>query len=128
MNNNSPSIKPEQLIRLAMLSGAILFGVVVWVQRRNTPAVATLEESAGLIRIAQVMWVVFVGAVAGLWFKRRDARAKAQPTYRILAYAAGEALALLGGVIWLITGSPSWYGPGMVFMVVVFMLFNPQHG
>lgn len=110
-----------------MLSGAVLFGVVVWVQRRSTPAVTTLEESAGLIRIAQVMWLVFAGAVAGLWFKKREASADAQPTYRIMAYAAGEALALLGGAIWLITGSPSWYGPGMVFMVVVFMLFNPQH-
>jgi hypothetical protein len=74
------------------------------------------------------LWGVVVLAVTFLWFKARDANPESQPTYRIVAYAASEGLALLGGVIWMVTGSPSWYGPGMVFLVVVFMLFNPRNG
>lgn len=110
-----------------MLSGAVLFGAVVWFQQRNSVALPSVQDSAGLVRLAQVLWGIAIMIILLVWFKKRDVPSERKSAYRIIAYAASEGLALLGGVIWLVTGSPAWYGPGMVFMVVVFVLFSPRN-
>jgi hypothetical protein len=50
-------------------------------------------------------------------------RGGSRTSWSIGAWALGEMVALLGGVVWMITGSPAWYFPGLVFLVLTFLVF-----
>jgi hypothetical protein len=111
------------LIRLAIFSGALLFGIVTWWLRRENPA--PLEAELGPLRFAGYgLWVsvlVLLGFVRGLYAKATDHAKRASAM--IVAWAAAESLALFGGVIWYLHGDSRWYIAGMMFLLATFILF-----
>jgi hypothetical protein len=118
---------PLHSIRLAMLGGVLLFGGVSWVLHRSpdwTPAEPGVSDQ--LIRVAQVAWIVVVGALAVMFFKYRQAGHPSRAsTLAILAWAQAETLALLGGVIYFVTAAQFWYLAGILLLVLSLVAFPP---
>lgn len=118
-----------QLIRIAMLTGVLLFGGMVWyMQRSGTAPVQTLADYGPLLTYARVFWGVAIAGLVAIWFAFQNARGaqgvRRVATLSIIAWALGEGVALLGGVVWMLTGSPAWYVPGLVFLVLTLLLFT----
>jgi hypothetical protein len=117
------SLATLHIIRLAIFGGALLFGIVTWWLRRETPPPLTTDM--GPLRFAGYgLWVsvlVVLAFVRGLFAKATDpARRTAM---LIIAWAAGESLALFGGVVWFLHGDSRWYVAGMCFLLATFILF-----
>lgn len=118
------SMNTLHLIRLAIFSGALLFGIVTWWLRRENPA--PLSGDLGALRFAGYgLWVgvlVLLGFVRGLYNKATDHARRA--SMAIVAWGASESLALYGGVIWYLHGDSRWYLAGMLFLLATFILFS----
>jgi hypothetical protein len=117
------SLSTLHVIRLAIFGGALLFGIVTWWLRRETPPPLTTEM--GPLRFAGYgLWVsvlVVLAFVRGLFAKATDHARRA--SLLMIAWAAGESLALFGGVVWFLYGDSRWYAAGMCFMLATFILF-----
>ena len=117
------SLRTLHLIRLAIFGGALLFGIVTWWLRRETPP--PMEADMGPHRfVGYALWVsvlVVLAFVRGLFAKAVDQTRRT--TLLIIAWAAGESLALFGGVVWFLHGDSRWYVAGMCFMLATFILF-----
>jgi hypothetical protein len=96
------------VIRLALLSGVVMFGAVVWFVRGSTPAPST-EESL------RVLMYTFFGLLASMLLgavlvKTRQLSARDRRTRVMLAivgWAMLESVPMLGGVYFLLTGKPA---------------------
>jgi hypothetical protein len=117
------SLGTLHLIRLAIFGGALLFGIVTWWLRRETPPPLTTD--VGPLRFAgYALWVsvlVTLAFVRGLFAKATDQARRV--AMLIIAWAAGESLALFGGVVWFLHGDSRWYVAGMCFLLATFILF-----
>jgi hypothetical protein len=119
----TPSLRTLHVIRLSIFGGALLFGIVTWWLRRETPP--PMEADMGPLRfVGYALWVsvlVVLAFVRGLFGKAADQARRT--TLLIIAWAAGESLALFGGVVWFLHGDSRWYVAGMCFMLATFILF-----
>jgi peptidoglycan/LPS O-acetylase OafA/YrhL len=110
-----------------MLGGVLLFGGVSWVLHRSpdwTPAEPGATEQ--IVRVAQVAWIVVVGALVVMFLKyRRAEHPSRKSTLAILAWAQAETLALLGGVIFFLTDAQFWYLAGVLLLVLALVAFPP---
>jgi hypothetical protein len=111
-----------RVIRIALLSGVLMFGgVAYYLTRQNGPLGA---ENAAALQMINV--VLLVGAGAGIMFIQRRHLAENDPakrsTLNIIAWAMGEATALFGGVHFLMVGNPVPYLVGLVMMVAAFVV------
>ena len=125
-NRPTTPLATLHIIRLAIFGGALLFGIVTWWLRRETPPPFTTDM--GPLRfVGYALWagvLVVLAFVRGLFAK---ATAQGQRTsLLIIAWAAGESLALFGGVVWFLHGDSRWYVAGMCFMLATFILFPLQ--
>jgi hypothetical protein len=116
---------PLHAIRLAMMGGVLLFGGVSWFLTSVPDWVAPEAGIADqLTRIASVVWVVIGAALAVLFLKFRDSTNAARASsVAILAWALGETLALLGGVIFFLTSLSGWYVAGVIALTLTFVAF-----
>ena len=116
---------PTLAIRFAMLVGVLAFGGVVWFLRRagGAPGV-TPDDARALLWIGRALWgVAILGSIVLFQLILRARAAARLPSYHIVAWALGEMVALYGAVIWYLTGTPSWYAPGLVFLLLAFLAF-----
>jgi hypothetical protein len=122
-NRPTTSLRTLHLIRLSIFGGALLFGIVTWWLRRETPPPMAMDM--GPLRfVGYALWVsvlVVLAFVRGLFGKAVD-QARST-TLLIIAWAAGESLALFGGVVWFLHGDSRWFVAGMCFMLATFILF-----
>ena len=122
-NGPTASLRTLHLIRLAIFGGALLFGIVVWWLRRETPPPMNMDM--GPLRfVGYALWVgvlVVLAFLRGLFGKATDASRRA--TLLIISWSAAETLALFGGVVWFLHGDSRWYVAGMCFMLATFILF-----
>jgi hypothetical protein len=122
-NRPTTSLSTLHIIRLAIFGGALLFGIVTWWLRRETPPPLTTDM--GPLRFAgYALWasvLVVLAFVRGLFAKATDQARRA--ALLIVAWAAAESLALFGGVVWFLHGESRWYIAGMCFMLATFILF-----
>ncbi len=119
---------PLLIIRIAMLSGVLAFGAMTWFlqQRDGAPAAIPEASQQTLLWMGRGLWaLVIVGCVLVYQVMGRSDTAKVRQL-SIVAWAMGEALALFGGVVWFVSGSPSWYIPGLTFLVLTFVVFKPE--
>jgi hypothetical protein len=121
---NSAPIQPRLAIhRAALLTGVLLFGAVCWFavrQRGGGPQPGTTAESMRMLRF----FVPFLCAVAisvAIAIRVVVART-AQQTLRLVAWAAGDAPALAGGVYYLTVGDPRYYVVGVTAMLATFII------
>ena len=118
---------PTRAIRLAMMGGVLLFGLVSWFLHRSPSWVAPDPMLFGqLTRIAPFVALAVVLGMAILFLKFRDTTNVAQAsTVAILAWALGETLALFGGVILFLTAFAGWYIAGVTALALAFVAFPP---
>lgn len=119
---------PSLIIRIAMLSGVLVFGAMTWFLQQRDGAPPAIPESSQqtLLWMGRGLWAaVIVGCVLVYQFIGRSGTAKARQL-NIVAWAMGETLALFGGVVWFVSGSPSWYISGLTFLVLTFVVFKPE--
>ncbi len=116
-------LRTLHVIRLSIFGGALLFGIVTWWLRRETPP--PMEMDMGPLRfVGYALWVsvlVVLAFLRGLFGKTTDTPRRT--TLLIISWAAAETLALFGGVVWFLHGDSRWYVAGMCFMLATFILF-----
>lgn len=109
-----------------MLVGVLLFGGVTFVARSSGSESSTIsaDRAAALLWTARVMWgVAVVGCVLLYWATRRATTTARVASLSIGAWALGEMVAIFGGAVWFLTGSPAWYLLGVTFLVLTFLAF-----
>jgi hypothetical protein len=116
---------PLPAIRLAMMGGVLLFGGVSWFLTQSPDWTAPEPGIADqLTRVARIAWIVVGVALVVMFMKFRDPTDVARASsVAILAWALGETLALLGGVVYFLTSMPGWYVAGVVALTLTFVAF-----
>lgn len=120
-------MSPLRAIRMAMMGGVLLFGGVSWFLTRNpewsAPEPGMADQLAG---IARITWIVVTIALSVMFLRFRDSTSVPRASsVAILAWALGETLALLGGVVFFLTSIPGWYIAGVVALTLTFVAFPP---
>jgi len=122
MSNESLTPSTLRVIRLALLGGVLLFGSVVW----YLTARGTIDPlpAAGMTPLLIAFTGVSLASLFGLAVLRsQQARAEdplRRATLAIVGWAVGEAPALLGGVIYLLSASPIAYYTGVAILLASF--------
>ncbi|HVH12906.1 MAG TPA: hypothetical protein VM759_07640 [Longimicrobium sp.] len=112
-----------RIIRIALLSGVLMFGGVSYVLTEQRGG--GLDPShADVLQLANI--VLLVGAAVALMIVQRrhaaERDAAKRSTLNITGWAMGEATALFGGVHYLLVGNPIPYLVGLVMMVAAFVV------
>jgi hypothetical protein len=120
-------MNPLRAIRLAMMGGVLLFGGVSWFLTRNpewsAPEPGMADQLSG---IARITWIIVTIALVVMFLRFRDSTSVARAaSVAILAWALGETLALLGGVVFFLTSLAGWYIAGVVVLTLTFVAFPP---
>ena len=116
---------PLHAIRMAMMGGVLLFGGVSWFLT-NTPDWSAPEPGVAdqLKRVAIIAWIVVGAALVVMFLKFRESDHPARAgSVAIMAWALGETLALLGGVIFFMTSISGWYIAGVIALTLTFVAF-----
>jgi hypothetical protein len=113
---------PLALLRIGLWSGVTLFGIVIWFLHRQpgwTPGATPMA-----VKYAQAaMSVVAVAIALGMRGRTNRETDDVQRNARLLTlWAVGEAPALLGGVIYFLTGETQSYVLGLFAMLTTFVL------
>jgi len=115
---------PIQLIRLSLVTGVLLFGVVIVIVHRQPGWTPTALPSA--LGVGLLAYAFFAIAVVSV-MRRRIAR-ESDPQRRgslvLAASAVAEAAGLFGGVLFLLTGQSQWYLIGLATMAISFALLG----
>ena len=110
------------LIGMMLWFGVIAFGVVVWFLHRGgsfpiRPQPMSLRyASAATSVLAVIVALALRGGVRHM-ADGPDRNAKV-----LILWAVGEGAALFGGVLYLLTNEPQWYGLGLLAMLTNFVL------
>lgn len=120
-------VSPSSLsiIRSSLLGGVVLFGVIIaWMSSTGSGPAAADSPFARPV-FTWVFFALCAGAGAAIIVLR--GRVERAPSFErrastaIAAWAIGESVAILGGIHWLLTGSPTLYVIGaLVFVVGLF--------
>lgn len=123
----SPGLPPRAalaLVRLLIVGGVLALGAGAWLLH-DLDLVEPRPERAEPLRWA--VTGVWVAAGAGvLWLRARHARSSLPAERRrlaVVAWALGETPALVGAVHYGLSGRPTHWGAGLVFLAVVLLLF-----
>jgi hypothetical protein len=116
------SSRPQslQLIRLSLMAGVLMFGAVILLVHRQPnwkPGVLPPAMEYALVACA-ILAVSIAMMLKGRVTRERDPERRA--SLLITGWAVGEGAALLGGVIFFITGQGQWYAFGLLAMVCAF--------
>ncbi|HEX6534651.1 MAG TPA: hypothetical protein VF041_08635 [Gemmatimonadaceae bacterium] len=116
-------LRPLGLVRIALLLGVLMFGAVIWWNSRQAPpAPTTLTPTAlrGLVLGLAVVALITMIGVRVMLGRVRGARRRG--TLCIVAWAAGEAAALAGGVYYFAFHDPQWYVVGLFVLITSFVV------
>ncbi|MFQ5571861.1 MAG: hypothetical protein ACE5G0_19455 [Rhodothermales bacterium] len=131
-SSNAPSGGAQQLtpqtlnlVRFALLTGILLFGVIAWFMTSGETGFTANPEVAFLMRLAFIG--VFAVAAVGMALMRRQVQRagtfakKAQRS--LVGYALAEGVALYGAIYLFITGSALLFLVGLLVFLVAFLMF-----
>lgn len=118
-------MKPALLLRAALLLGVLLFGGVTWYVRRAGEAPPFDPANATtLLWVARGIWGFSMATCLVLFGLVRSARTAARvQSLSVIGWASGELVAMMGGVVWFLTGNSDWYAFGLVYLVLTFLAF-----
>ncbi len=125
MTPATPRAQPLQQIRLMLMTAVLLFGaVIVFVHRQPNWKPGTLPAAViyALVPYA-ILAVSFAAALKGRVAREGDPQRRVSLLF--VGWVAGEAAALIGVVIFYITGQAQWYGFGLLAMVISFAMLSP---
>lgn len=117
--------QPLQMIRLFLMMGVLLFGAVIVLAHRKPdwqPGVLPVAADYALVAAA-IFAVAFAVVLKGRVAREPDPQRR--PTMLLVGWSVGEAAALIGAVIFFITGQAQWYGLGLLAMVCAFVMLSP---
>jgi hypothetical protein len=117
--------QPLQLIRLFLMIGVLLFGAVVLFVHRQpnwTPGTVPIAVVSALVAYA-ILAVAIAAVLKGRVGRERDPQRRA--TLLLVGWAIGESAALIGVMIFYITGEAQWYGLGLLAMASSFVMLSP---
>ena len=119
-----PSVTALAIIRIALLLGVLLFGAaILFILRRGTWVPAPAESLETLRMVGMGLWAVGLVAVIVLRARGLGRTSRYGTDVSIIGWAIGEAVALFGGVYYLLSGRHTWYILGLMFLVMTFLLF-----
>jgi hypothetical protein len=120
--SSAGALRVQRIIRLALLAGVLTFGGVVWFVLRDGGLETAPLEPGFLYGFVAVLVASGVGiAVIQLRHAAETEPARLQ-ALAIAGWAVGEAPALLGGVLYLLSGNPVPYLVGLGMMLVAFVM------
>jgi hypothetical protein len=116
---------PTHIIRIAMLAGVLTFGGVVYFLRKNGDAPGVnAEQAKSLLWIGRSIWgMAIAGCLVLFVLSQRERSPGKVNNYQIIAWVLGESVALYGAMLWFLTGSPTWYTPGLIYLGLTFLAF-----
>lgn len=121
----APSPAAQHIIRIALLIGVLSFGAIAWFLR-GSDVVPAVGETADVLQLA--FFAVVAGTTGALliFWRRRQAATDARQiaTANLVGWALGEAVAMFGAVILLLTGNYLPFVIGAVFMIAAFGVFT----
>ncbi len=124
----SPSSRSTHLsiIRVALLGGVVVMGVVAIYLTRGGILQPLDEQTLEVLRTAFVALLGVVGvAMFYFWRKRTALSSDDDPSLlNIVGWALGESTAVFGAVILFLSGDLSYYLIGVVLMLVSFVFFQ----
>src|SRR5688572_9686590 len=101
MNRTSEGHRPVNrtlaLIRIALLVGVLVLGVVVWFLRRSDASSYSVDPR-GLRLAGQAVWGLATIGVLVLFLAVGRAPAERRATFSVIAWALGESTAVYGGL------------------------------
>jgi hypothetical protein len=123
MAKQLPRSATLRIIRIALLSGVLMFGGIAYYLTQQQGG-GLGPENADTLQIINI--VMLIGAAIGILFVQRRHAAEREPqkrtTLNITAWAMGEATALFGGVHFMLVGNPIPFLVGLVMMIASFVL------
>jgi hypothetical protein len=125
----SPPVRTLALVRIAMLGGTLLIGLVLWQLRKVAGAPPPNDSAAAALQVAfivvAVLAVVFTIVVQRLIVRGDGVNRGGLP---IVAWAMGEAPALLGIVRYYLSGDARSYLVGLLIFLATLVLIpvRPQ--
>lgn len=113
---------PLPVIRLGLLGGTTLFGLVAWVIAGSEGIAPELFSSLGEYAPMGIT-ALFVVLAIGVWVARTQQHASGGSP--IVGWALAEAMALLGGIYFLLVGDPTFWIFGLAVQLFVSFVFMP---
>ena len=123
MANSAPPAQVQRIIRLAMLSGVLIFGAIIYCLRSTGAVGNTLEADDSSIFPMAAMGLVFMAGGAVFLFRRlieQSADEARRFQLSLVAFALCEGAALFGSVLWLLSGVYLPYLAGVGVFVMAF--------
>ncbi len=112
-------------IRMSILLGVLMFGVVAWYQRSQPEWVQPEGIRMRPLRLTgMAIWGAAVAALIGIRLKfAREVESGTNIRISIIAWALAELPALFGAVFYYLTGDITLLAAGIGALVVSFILF-----
>jgi hypothetical protein len=112
----------QRILRMALLAGVFAFGSAIWFLHGQGSI-----ETVPLDTMLRNLFVgVMIAAAVGLMVIQRRHAAAADPqqiqTWTIVGWAAGETVALFGGVLYFLTGSATPFLVGLGMLLAAFVM------
>ncbi len=113
------------LVRIALLSGVLVFGAVAFAVRTMGDAPELGPEAARTMRtVGMVIWGLALAGLVGMRLVLRERIERGRDTtLPIIAWALAEGPAVFGGAFFLITGDWTVYMAGVVGLLAAYALF-----
>jgi hypothetical protein len=124
MTTNELNRKTLTIMRAALLAGVLLLGAAVWWVLRGgeRPPLDDARESALRLFFTVLAVATAPGIIAVRFAQGRAPGFARKAQLAIVGWALGEGVALLGGVIYMLTGSPRLYLLGVLVLLAAFAL------
>lgn len=117
------------VIRIALLTGVLMFGGITWFMQRGADWSPADGDSLRLLRIGMLAtWVVAVLLLLVLRARLGRLTEAAGRSMLIIGWAIGEGAALFGAVYYFLSGQAEWYIAGLFVMLAAFILFPIRRG
>jgi hypothetical protein len=110
------------LIRIALLVGVLVFGLVVWFLRRSGETTFSVDPR-GLRVAGQAVWAAATLGTLGLFVAAGRAPPDRRSAFAVIAWALGESTAIYGGLFWMLLGDPQWYLYGVGCLLLTYFIF-----
>lgn len=113
---------PLSVVRLGLLGGTTMLGLVAWVIAGSEGMAPELFSSIGEYA-PMGMTALFVVLAIGIWVVRTQRRATGGSP--IVGWALAEGMAILGGIYFLLVGDPTFWIFGLAVQLFVSFVLMP---